>query len=46
MRGYLDPVVKTDQFAQYVDDIGIAANNATELRGIFVQSLSASAERD
>ena len=31
MREYLDPVVKADQFAQYVDDIGIAANNATDL---------------
>ena len=31
MREYLDPVVKTDQCAQYVDDIGIAANNATDL---------------
>ena len=31
MREYLDPVVKADQCAQYVDDIGIAANNATEL---------------
>ena len=30
MREYLDPVVKTDQCARYVDDIGIAANNATE----------------
>ena len=30
MREYLDPVVKTDQCAQYVD-IGIAANNATDL---------------
>ena len=28
---YLDPVVKADQCAQYVDDIGIAANNATDL---------------
>ena len=28
---YLDPVVKVDQCAQYVDDIGIAANNATDL---------------
>ena len=27
---YLDPVVKTDQCAQYVDDSGIAANNATD----------------
>ena len=31
MREYLDPVVKADQFAQYVDDIGIAANNARDL---------------
>ena len=31
MREYLDPVVKTDQCAQYVDDIVIAANNATDL---------------
>ena len=31
MRVYLDPVVKADQCAQYVDDIGIAANNATDL---------------
>ena len=31
MHEYLDPVVKADQWAQYVDDIGIAANNATEL---------------
>ena len=28
---YLDPVVKADQCAQYVDDIGIAANNDTDL---------------
>ena len=28
-REYLDPVVKADQCAQYVDDIGIGANNAT-----------------
>ena len=27
----LDPVVTDDQCAQYVDDIGIAANNATDL---------------
>ena len=27
IREYLDPVIKTDQCAQYVDDIGIAANN-------------------
>ena len=31
MRDYLDPVVKADQSAQYVDDIAIAANNATDL---------------
>ena len=31
MREYLDPVVKADQGAQYVDDIGIAANNAKDL---------------
>ena len=31
MREYLDAVVKGDQCAQYVDDIGIAANNATDL---------------
>ena len=31
MRECLDPVVKADQGAQYVDDIGIAANNDTDL---------------
>ena len=31
MREYLHPVVKADQCAQNVDDIGIAANNATDL---------------
>ena len=31
MREYVDLVVKADQCAQYVDDIGIAANNATDL---------------
>ena len=31
MREYLDPVLKADQCAQYVDYIGIAANNATDL---------------
>ena len=31
MCEYLEPVVKADQCAQYVDDIGIAANNATDL---------------
>ena len=27
----MDPIVKADQCAQYVDDIGIAFNNATDL---------------
>ena len=31
VREYLDPVVKADLCAQYVDDIGIAASNATDL---------------
>ena len=31
MREYLDKVIKADQCAQYVDDIGIATNNATQL---------------
>ena len=31
MLEYLDQVVKADQCAQYVDDIGIADNNATDL---------------
>ena len=31
MREYLDTVVKADQRAQYVDEIGTAANNATDL---------------
>ena len=39
MRQYFDPVVKADHISQYVDDIGIAANNAAELprniRGVF-----------
>ena len=39
MREYLDPVVKADQCAQYVDDIGITANNATDftryIRAVF-----------
>ena len=30
-REYLDPVVKADKGAQYVDDIGIAPNNVTDL---------------
>ena len=31
IREYLDSVVKTEQCAQYVDDIGIAAYNATDI---------------
>ena len=31
MREYLDPVIKADQCAQYVDDIGIAANITEQL---------------
>ena len=46
MREYLDPVVKADQCAQYVDDNGIAANNATDLTGAFGQSSSAFAKQD
>ena len=33
MREFLDPVVKADQCAQYVDDIGIEANDARDLTG-------------
>ena len=39
MRDYLNPVVKAGQCAQYVDDIGIVANNATKftpnIRAVF-----------
>ena len=31
MRDYLNKVFKADQSAQYVDDIGIAANDAEQL---------------
>ena len=31
MSEYLDKVIKTDQCAQYVDDFGIAANDADHL---------------
>ena len=31
IREYLDPVIKADQCAQYVDDIGIAANTPQQL---------------
>ena len=33
MREYLDAVVEADQCAQYLDDIGIATNNAMDLTG-------------
>ena len=32
MRDYLHPVVKDDQCAQYVDDIGVAAKKITDLK--------------
>ena len=39
MREYLDPVIKADQYAQYVDDIGISADNGTDftrnIRAVF-----------
>ena len=45
MREYLDPVVKADQYAQNVDDIGIAGNDATDLtrniRAVFKCNLQA-----
>ena len=41
MREYLDKVIKADQCAQYVDDIGIAANNATQLINNLGEPLSA-----
>ena len=31
LRAYFDPVIKVDQCAQYVDDIGIAANTLQQL---------------
>ena len=31
MREYLDKAIKADQCAQYVEDIGIAANDSTQL---------------
>ena len=46
MREYLDPVVKADQCAQYVDDIGIAANNAMNLTRNIWQFSSAFAKQD
>ena len=31
MREYLDKAINADQWAQYIDDFGIAANNSTQL---------------
>ena len=31
MREYIDRVIKADQCAQYVDDIGVAATDANQL---------------
>ena len=42
IREYLDPVIKADQCAQYVDDIGIAANDATQL----TTNISCSVQKD
>ena len=46
MREYLDPVVKGDQCAQYIDNIRIAANNSTDPTRTFGQSSSAFAKQD
>ena len=46
IRKYLDPVVKADHCAQNVDDIGIAASNATVWPGTFGQFVSAFAMQD
>ena len=40
MREYFDKVIKADQCAQYVDDIGIAANDAEHL----IQNLRATCQ--
>ena len=41
IREYLDPVIKADQCAQYVDDIGIAANTPEQLIKTYEQFSSA-----
>ena len=41
MREYLDKIIKADECAQYVDDIGIAANDADHLIKNLKQPLSA-----
>ena len=38
MREYLDRAIKADQCAQYVDDIGIAANDAKLLSEQFLNA--------
>ena len=47
MREYLDSVIKADQCAQYVDDIGIAANTTEQLiKNIRAESSSALERQD
>ena len=46
MREYLDPIVKADQCAQYVDDIGMQPTMLRTLPGTFGQSSSAFAKQD
>ena len=46
MHEYLDPVVKTDQCAQYVNDIGIEPNNDTDLTRNIRAVLNAFAKQD
>ena len=41
LREYLDPVIKADQCAQYLDDIGIAASTPQQLIINYEQSFSA-----
>ncbi len=41
MREYLDPVIKADRCAQYMDDIGIAGKTADE----FIENLEAVCQR-
>ena len=41
IRNYLDRVIKADQCAQYVDDIGIAINTPQQLITTYEQSFIA-----
>ena len=41
IRECLDPVISTNQCAQYVEDIGIAANTPEQLIKTYEQSFSA-----